>query len=90
MGPGTETGFIHYKRLKKSERVRKLRIAWSLFGGLMKKKPDSILALVFLFCFGLALNALVGMGPTEKPAENFAHMQLLDYQLDSAAKTANN
>ncbi|MCP5209442.1 MAG: hypothetical protein H6998_00790 [Hahellaceae bacterium] len=56
----------------------------------MKKKPDSILALVFLFCFGLALNALVGMGPTEKPAENFAHMQLLDYQLDSAAKTANN
>lgn len=56
----------------------------------MKKRPDSILALVFLFCFGLAINALVGLSPADKPAENFAHMQLLDYQLEGSVRTANN
>jgi hypothetical protein len=56
----------------------------------MKKRPDSILALVFLFCFGLAVNVLVGLGSSEKTSENFAHTQILDYQLDSLGRTANN
>ena len=56
----------------------------------MKKKPDSMLALVFLFCIGLAINALIGLSSSDDSSENFAHMQLLDYQVSGTERTANN
>ncbi len=47
----------------------------------MKKKPDSMLALVVIFCAGLAINGLVAMqSEEEQPIANVAHMQLLDYK----------
>ncbi len=45
----------------------------------MRKKPDSMLALVVIFCVGLAVNGLVSMQAEEQPMANVAHMQLLDY-----------
>ena len=44
------------------------------------KKSGSMMVLVFLFCLGLAVNTIVDTQLADKPKENLAHLQLLDYK----------
>ena len=38
-----------------------------IFGGSMKRKPDSMVALVFLFCLGLAATGFASMLSDDEP-----------------------
>lgn len=51
-----------WRRLKSTETSTR----W-IFGGSMKRKPDSMVALVFLFCLGLAATGFASILSDDEP-----------------------